>query len=530
MGEITVRAAVFALLREFGLTSVFGNPGSTELPMFRDFPADFRYVLGLQESVVVAMADGFAQASGHAALVNLHSAIGVGHALGSIFTAYRNQTPLLITAGQQARAILPYEPFLYSEQAAQLPKPYVKWSAEPARAADVPAAIARAYYATMLPPRGPAFVSIPVDDWDRPSAPVAARRVSTLVAGDPRLLEDAAAALGSAQRPVLVVGAGIARDDAWDETIALAEAHQAAVWVSPMAARNAFPERHRLFAGFLPADRAGILARLNGSDLILVLGAPVFTYHVDGEGPHIPPGAQLVQLTDDPAAAAWCAVGTSIVTHLKLGIAALLGHSQRRAPRARPPPIVASRPNAPLAPKVPSSAGSLTDAYLLHRIAALRPEGSIIVEEAPSSRSALHDHLPITERQSFYTCASGGLGHGLPAAVGVALATPGRKVIALLGDGSAMYAIQGLWSAAELGVSVAFVIVNNTSYRALEEFGRHFGIARLPGTQLPHLDFCALAAGHGVAAIRVERCEELDGALAHVFSAAAPMLLDVRVG
>src|ERR1700690_1483975 len=178
MTEVTVREAVFALFRDFGLTTIFGNPGSTELPMFRDFPAQFRYVLGLQESVVVAMADGFAQAGGNAALVNLHSAIGVGHALGSIFTAYKNQTPLVITAGQQARSILPFEPFLYSEQAAQLPKPYVKWSCEPARAADVPAAIARAYYTAMQAPRGPTFVSIPVDDWERPCAPVTPRRVS----------------------------------------------------------------------------------------------------------------------------------------------------------------------------------------------------------------------------------------------------------------------------------------------------------------------------------------------------------------
>src|SRR3984885_2436597 len=184
-GEVTVREASYALMREFGLTTVFGNPGSTELPMFRSFPADFRYVLGLQESVVVAMADGFAQARGDAALVNLHSAIGVGHALGSIFTAFRNQSPLLITAGQQARSILPFEPFLYSEQAPQLPKPYVKWSCEPARAADVPAAIARAYYVAMQAPRGPAFVSVPVDDWERSCAPVMPRRVSREICADP---------------------------------------------------------------------------------------------------------------------------------------------------------------------------------------------------------------------------------------------------------------------------------------------------------------------------------------------------------
>jgi benzoylformate decarboxylase len=516
--EIAVREAVFALLRDFGLTTVFGNPGSTELPMFRDFPSDFRYVLGLQESVAAAMADGFAQARGEAALVNLHSAIGVGHALGSIFTAFRNQTPLLITAGQQARSILPYEPFLYSEQAAQFPKPYVKWSCEPARAADVPAAIARAYYTAMQAPRGPTFVSIPVDDWDRPCQGLAARTVSQRVAGDPAALAAGAAALRAARRPVFVVGAGVARDGAWDETIALAEEHRAAVWVSPMSARNSFPERHRLFAGFLPADRAAIVRCLAGADFVLVLGAPVFTYHVEGEGPHIPAGASLLQLTDDPGAAARCPIGTSVVTDLKLGVAALQGFAP-----------AAARDVPALSPRAPAVSATMSDRYLMQQIAALRPPGSIIVEEAPSSRSALHDHLPMLERDTFYTCASGGLGHGLPAAVGVALARPERKVIGLLGDGSAMYSIQGLWSAAQLKLSVAFIIVNNSSYRALEEFGRRFAIETLPGVRLPDLDFCALAEAQGVKALRVERCQELDAALRTVFAAPSPMLLEVCV-
>src|SRR5439155_6625973 len=167
-GALTVRDAVFRLLRAFGMTHVFGNPGSTELPLFIDFPEDFHYVLGLQESVVVGMADGYAQATYNAAFVNLHSAAGVGHAMGNIFTAFRNRTPLVITAGQQARSILPFEPFLFSAQATELPKPYVKWSCEPARAEDVPRAIARAYYLAMQPPRGPVLVSIPADDWAKP--------------------------------------------------------------------------------------------------------------------------------------------------------------------------------------------------------------------------------------------------------------------------------------------------------------------------------------------------------------------------
>jgi benzoylformate decarboxylase len=517
--EQTVREAVFRLLRAVGMTTIFGNPGSTELPMFRDFPSDFRYVLGLQESLVVGMADGFAQATGNAALVNVHSAAGLGHALGNIFTAYKNQTALVITAGQQARSILPFEPFLYAAQAADFPKPYVKWSCEPARAEDVPAAIARAYYVAMQAPCGPTFVSVPVDDWDRAAAPIAARQVSRSVRGDPVLLQDAADAMSNARHPVIVVGASVARDQAWEETIALAERHQAAVWVSPMSGRNSFPENHRLFAGFLSADRSMIVRDLEGADFILVLGAPVFTYHVEGFGPHIPDGAKLVQLVDDPAAAAWSPVGVSIVTSLKLGIRELLAGP---APRQRPPPPKLVRPTR-------LTGITLTAEYLLQQIAALRPPGSIIVEEAPSSRRPMHDYLPITQQNSFFTCASGGLGHGLPAAIGIALGRPGEKIVAILGDGSSMYAIQGLWSAAQLELPIAFIIIKNGCYEALHEFGRHFGMGPLPGTALPRLDFSGLARSQGVQSMRVERTQDLDSALHAAFQSAKPMLVEVVV-
>ncbi len=220
--QATVRDRVFDLFRAFGMMTIFGNPGSTELPMFRDFPADFRYVLALQEIVAVGMADGYAQATRNGGLVN-SSATGLGHALGAVFTAYENQTPLVITAGQQARSILPFEPFLFAERAAEFPRPYVKWSCEPAWAEDVPAAIARAYYTAMQLPRGPTFVSIPVDDWDRFCEPVEPRRLSTAVRGDPELLAEAAEALAACTRPAFVVGAAVARDDAWGELVALAE-------------------------------------------------------------------------------------------------------------------------------------------------------------------------------------------------------------------------------------------------------------------------------------------------------------------
>jgi benzoylformate decarboxylase len=516
---LTVRQATFELLRAFGLTTVFGNPGSTELPMLRDLPEDFRYVLALQEAVAVGMADGFAQARRGAAFVSLHAATGVGHALGNIFTAYRNQTPLVIIAGQQARPILPYDPFLFAMQATEFPRPYVKWSCEPARAEDVPAAIARAYYTAMQPPRGPTFVSVPVDDWDRMTTPLAPRRVSDTIMGDPELLARTAEGLARARAPAIVVGAGAARDDAWAEVIALAERHQAPVWASPMSARNSFPEDHRLFAGFLTAERARIVGSLAGHDYVLVLGGPAFTYHIATEGPFLPAGTELVQLTDDPAAAAWAPIGTAVITDVRLGLQALL-RGPLPAPRRAPPPRV------PMERLPPSQ---LTDCYLLQQIAALRPAGTVIVEESPSSRGPMHDYLPITERDGFYTCASGGLGHALPAAVGVALGRPGTKVIALLGDGSSMYSIQGLWSAAQLELPVCFLIVRNGRYQALHEFRHHFGLDKIEGVELPGIDFCGLARSLGVSARSVDSCGELDAALRAAFASQSPNLLEVRV-
>ncbi len=193
--------------------------------------------------------------------------------------------------------------------------------------------------------------------------------------------------------------------------------------------------------------------------------------------------------------AAWAPIGNAVVTGLKSGIRDLLGGPEPR-PRATPAGRVPS-------PRV--SGPGLTDAFVMQQIALLRPNGSVIVEEAPSSRSAMHDYLPIVDRDGFYTCASGGLGHGLPAAIGIALARPREKVIALLGDGSSMYAIQGLWTAAQLGLGVTFVIVKNRRYEALVNFGRYFGLQHTVGTSLPDIDFCALAQGQGVKATAVDQ-------------------------
>jgi benzoylformate decarboxylase len=514
----TVRDAVMQLLAELDLTTIFGNPGSTELPMFRDLPDRFRYILGLQESVVLGMADGYAQATGRAALVNLHSSAGLGHAMGNLFTAYRNGTPLVVTAGQQARSILPLEPFLFAERSTELPRPFVKWAAEPARAEDVPLAIARAFHVAMQAPRGPTFVSIPIDDWERPCPPLVPARVHGRTGADPLALDDVAAMLGAAERPVIVAGAGVANNGARDSLVAFAERIKAGVWIAPMAARNPFPEDHALFRGFLPASREAIVRDLDGADCVLVLGAPAFTYHVEGKGPFVPEGAALVQIGDDPAIASRVPEGLAVVSDVRLALDAL---SDRIAPRS-----MAAIGAAPAL--APPAADRLTDALLMARLAALRPANIAIVEEAPSTRGPMHDHFPIRAGDEFHTCASGGLGHGLPAAVGVALARPGEPVLCILGDGSAMYAIQGLWSAAQHGADVRFVVVNNGGYAALDQFGALFGI-KVVGSKLPGIDFVQIANGHGVPAARVTEASALDAAITQLFSGSGPQLLEVMI-
>jgi benzoylformate decarboxylase len=517
----SVRDAVVGLLRDAGMTTIFGNPGSTELPLFKNFPDDFRYVLGLQESVVVGMADGFAQATGNAAVVNLHSAAGVGHAMGNIFTAYRNRTPLVITAGQQARSILPYEAFLSATDATKLPEPYVKWSCEPARGEDVPAAIARAYDVAMQQPCGPTFVSIPVDDWERPGEPVARRTVSRLRFPDPAFIDTIAARLNRAERPAFVVGPAVDRNGAWDPVVALAERHQALVWVSPMSPRCSFPERHPLFAGFLPPIRERIVERLAGHDVVFALGAPVFTYHIEGFGPHLPPGADLLQMVDDPDVAARAPGGTAVVCDVRLGVSALLDCA---APPAR------SAPRGRCLPPRVDVAGSITPAFLMQTLAEVRPPDSILVEESPSTRATMQAHLPIERPRSFFTCASGGLGHSLPAGVGVALATgSSRRVIGLFGDGSSMYSIQALWSAADLKLPMTIVIVNNGGYAALSEFLSHFNLKEPIGTEVRGIDFVGLARALGCAAARVEKPGDLAATLRAALESPGPTLVDVVV-
>jgi benzoylformate decarboxylase len=517
---VSVKQATLDLLRAFGIRKVFGNPGSTELPFLSDWPDDIDYVLGLQEASVIGMADGYAQATRNAGFVNLHSAAGVGNALGNIYTAHRNQTPLVITAGQQARSILPLQAFLYAERASEFPRPYVKFSVEPARAEDVPAAIARAYYVAMQPPCGPTFVSVPIDDWAHQTQAVEARTVSREIGPDPDAMKALAAALSASKRPALVVGPGVDRALAVDLMVRLAEKARASVWVSPFSARCSFPERHPQFAGFLQASPAQLSDALRGHDLVVVIGAPVFTFHVEGHASIFDGATTIFQITDDSDAAAVSPVGTSIVATIKPALAMLLEllpETRRAMPAGR------------ALPSAPGAADPLPVEYLLHTLAAAMPDDAALVEEAPSHRPAMHKFMPMRGQDSFYTMASGGLGYGLPAAVGIALGRPDIRTVCLIGDGSAMYSIQALWTAAQRKLPLTVVVINNAGYGAMRSFSQVMQVRNVPGLDLPGIDFVRIAQGLGCDAVRVAKSSELAPALMRGLAQDGVSLIDVMV-
>ena len=336
--ELTVWDATYDLLRSLGLTTMFGNPGSTEEPFLKNFPHDFEYILGLQEATAVAMADGFAQATGRPALLNLHTSAGTGNGMGNIMTAFQNKTPLIITVGQQTREMAICDPLLTNRDETMLPKPYVKWAYEPKRAEDVPRAIMRAYALALQPPAGPVYVSIPLDDWDKPAlGPADVRTVSSRVGPDPERLKVFAARISAARTPVLVYGAEVEKSGGWDAGVALAEKLRAPVWRAPAAERACFPETHPLFQGELVSAMLPLSHELAGHDLIVVIGAPVFRYYPFVLGPIIPEGAKVLQITEDPTDAGSALVGDSLLSEAKLAILGLLdlveeGDNSDRAP------------------------------------------------------------------------------------------------------------------------------------------------------------------------------------------------------
>lgn len=519
----TVHRASYDVLRRHGLTTVFGNPGSNELPFLKDFPDDFRYILGLHEGAVVGMADGFALASGQPAFVNLHAAAGTGNGMGALTNAWYSHSPLVISAGQQVRSMIGVEAMLANVDAAQLPKPLVKWSAEPACAQDVPRALSQAIHLASLAPKGPVYLSIPYDDWDQPAAAgsehLVSRRVTGLGMPSPAQLAELAGRLSRASHPVLVLGPDVDGARANPLAVELAERLSMPVWVAPSASRCPFPTRHPCFRGVLPAAIGGISRLLAGHDLILVVGAPVFRYHQFVPGDYLPAGAELIQLTVDPGEAARAPVGDALVGDIFLTLEALSGMLEscsRPLPEALPRPVPRGEEPGPLHPET-----------VFDVLDELAPEDAIFVKESTSTVSAFWQRVEMRHPGSYFFPAAGGLGFGLPAAVGVQLAQPQRRVIGVIGDGSANYGITALWTAAHYRLPVVFIILKNGTYGALRWFAGVLDVPDAPGLDVPGLDFCQLGRGYGVRSVHAADARSLREELARALAGDEPVLIEV---
>jgi benzoylformate decarboxylase len=523
----TVRDAAFDVLRAGGLTTIFANPGSTEIALLAGLPGDLRFVLALHEGSVGGMATGWAIARGEPAMALLHTTAGLGNAVGALATARVNRAPLVVLVGQQDRRHLALEPFL-AGRLAGLAGEYPVWVNQPARAQDVPGALARARHEAVTG-RGPALVLVPMDDWLAPAGDSELAAPAELLqarAADPAAVARLADLLAEAESPALLVGAGADDPDAWAALVVLAERLACPVWQEPFGARAGFPQDHPQFAGHLPPDRPGVRKALAGHDVVLAVGAPVLRQTDFMPGPFVEAGTRVAIVSDDPAEAHRSPVELALLA-APAGVCAALAELVPARDSEPPPPLHRPQPPPPPGPGEPLLAG-----HVLAALAERLPPDVVLIEECPSNRPELHARIAARQPLGFLSAAMGGLGFGLPAAIGVRMAQPGRPVVAVVGDGSSLYQIQALWSAARYRAGVLFVVLANGRYAIMDRLAERSGEAG-PWPAFENVDIAALAEGLGCPAVRIEDHVGLLRALDEVLPGLAdrdqPLLLDVAV-
>lgn len=525
----TVRDATCDVFRRRGLTTLFANPGSTEVPFLTGLPSDLRFVLGLHEGSVLGMATGYAIGRGEPALALLHTTAGLGNAVAAIATARVNRAPVVIVVGQQDRRHLAYEPFL-AGRLSGLAGEYPVRVEQPLRAQDVPAAVERATHAAVTH-RGPALVIVPMDDWAAPAdddrEPAAA--VGRVLRGQGAAPESVAALAGflaNAVSPAIVVGAGADDPATWQALAALAGRLGAPVYQGSFEGRAGFPQDHRLFAGFLPADRPRLRELLAPYDALLVVGAPVFRQAAYRPGPFVSAETRIAVISDDPEEAHRSPARLTVLASPAVVCAALADAVPARdtaLPDERRPPV---------APLPPGAGEPLEAAHVLAALSARLPREAIVLEEAPVDRPDLHEWLPAREPLGYLSAAQGGLGFALPAAIGLRMALPERPVVAVVGDGSSIYQIQAVWSAVHYGAGPLFVVLSNGGYAIMDRLAEAAGGSG-PWPSFSEIELAAVARGFGCPARRIETHDELEAVLDEVVPSLAerrePLLLDVVV-
>ena len=514
MTTVTVRRAVHEIMAFHGMTTIFGNPGSNELPFLKDLPA--RYILGLHEAAVVAMADGHSMITNRPTLVSLHAASGTGNGLGALTNSAISKSKLVITAGQQVRDMIGPEVMLANVEAPKLAEPLVHQSLEPLSAHDVPRAFSQSVFASE---HGPVYLSVPYDDWDAevPADRIdqLSRHVTSARTVDPTVVAELAQKLRAATSPVLVLGPEADDERVWDTTIALSEAFDLPVWAAPSLSRLPFPNQHPNFRGVLPAGIAPIGQILGSHDLALVIGAPVFRYHQWQPGQYLPETTELIQIGEDTAAAARAPFGDALIADPVQTLLALAKTLDVADPAAEPGPA-----RAIAAPATSATDGVLHPEEVFAGLRETMPAETRYVVESTSTNAAFWAQMDLELPGSYFFPASGGLGWGLPASMGVALADPIRPVVAIIGDGSAHYSISALRTAVEENIGVIIVLLRNGTYGALDWFADMLDVDKAPGLDLGEVDFVSIAAGYGMHAEHAGSADGFDRALSEAIDRA----------
>jgi benzoylformate decarboxylase len=551
MPVMSGKRAFLELLKQEGVELIFGNPGTTELPLMDALAVEpaLRYVLALQEAAVMAMADGYAQASGRLAVANVHVAPGLGNAMGMLYDAQKAQAPILLTAGQHDQSFTFSEPILWADLPT-IARPFVKWSAEVRRIEDLPRAVHRAAKTALAPPTGPVFLSLPADvlnaeaDLDL-GAPT---RVAAGMRGDRAAIDAAASLLASAQRPVIIAGDAVAQRRAHGELAALAELLGAPVYAEGIANTASFPNSHPLYRGAMVRLAPAIRAALQQHDVLLSVGGDLFTLSLPSDTDPMPPDLAIIHLDVDAweigknyaAKAAILGDPKASLPELTAALEQRLDATQRsdaqRRRQAMQKTIAAEREALVARARAEAGKQPIRALALLEALGRALPANAVVVEEAVSSAPGLRQLVRSEDPQSFFGLRGGGIGWGLPAAIGVKLALPDRPVVALVGDGSAMYTCQALWSAAHDKVGVVFVILNNRSYRILKQRTNAMkGFAaqtdRYVGMDLtePAVDYVGLARSLGVAGARAQALDEAVDLVRRALAEGGPSLVEVEL-
>jgi len=546
--RITGRSAFLALLKDEGITHLFGNPGTTELPIMhalKDHP-DLTYVMAMQESLVVAIADGFSRASGRLVACNVHVAPGLGNAMGSLYNAQFTGTPMILTAGQQEQGHGLMEPLLYGPLL-RMAEPLVKWAVEVTRLEDLPRIVRRAAKVATTPPTGPVFISLPGDILNSEAGIELGRstRVDTRVKPSDEALQSLVSRILKAERPVIIAGDEIVKSDALQEAAALAQTLGCPAYQQSAPYGAHFLSESPCFMGALSRSQTQVREVLSAYDLLIVLGADPLRMSVHSEVEPLPDGMPIVQvgLVDWDLAKNFGAEialkadvretlralvpalkskgGAALEARAREGVTSLASKNWTARRAGLVEQISKARDRAPIDPD-----------YLTLQIVETMPANAILVDEGLTSSRPMLALRPHRERYGYHALASGGIGWGLPASVGVSLANPGRPVVCFSGDGSAMYSIQALWTAAHHKLPLNVVIANNGGYRIIKQRLLSFhGDDNYVGMDFadPSVDFTGIARSLGLEAIRITKPKDLQAELASAFKRPGTKLIEVVV-